>query len=185
MKILNGKYDPILKEIVLLHNITKRYILLGEETDVKFNSYLQPIKEFRDSYDHILRIFKGILFSNKETDELYIQKQLSKALGHEYRAFFDVADWFSIICRSAAMDAIKNKENNFKSIKNEFPEYEKQVDVIINSDQIIAKIREEKDVGGRIEGLVNRYQEMLVQLYDAMTYIRKATKLVENDTNNA
>ena len=65
MKILNGKYDSTLKEIVLLHTITKRYILLGEETDVNFHSYLQPIKEFRDSYVHILRIFKGLLFMEK------------------------------------------------------------------------------------------------------------------------
>ena len=180
MKILNGEYDSKIKEIVLIHNLTRHYILLGEEIDKNFNSYLQPVKEFRDSYDHILRIFKMVLFDDS-TDAKYINAQFEKALGHEYRAFFDVADWFSIICRSAAYDSIKDKKNSVSNIISDFPDYLAQVDVLNNSGKRISEIREKKDIGCKIDVLVNEYQRLMVDLYDAMLYIRKATIFFDKD----
>lgn len=182
MKILNSDYDNKLKELILLHNITKRYILLGEEVALDFNSYLQPIKEFRDSYEHILRIFKYVLCpdgkSNKNEKD-YIDNQISKALGHEYRAFFDVADWFSIICRKMAIDAIDKKENNLKQILKNCPDYEKHVQTIYNCGDEISNLREKKDISKSITETVNQYQTVLMNIYHAAISIRNATIIVE------
>jgi len=44
------KFEKEIKEIVVIHNFTKHYILLGEELSDDFETYLQPVKEFRDAY---------------------------------------------------------------------------------------------------------------------------------------
>lgn len=183
MKVLNGKYDSQLREIVLLHNITKNYLLLGEETDLNFSSYLQPIKEFRDSYDHILRVFRKVLFENEAVDDAYIEKQLSKALGHEYRAFFDVADWFSIVCRKAAYEAIEQKSDNASTLVKQYPRYVECAELINGSGQKIAEIRAAKDVGANIANLVNDYQKLMMEIYHAMLYIKNVA--IHADTNPA
>lgn len=177
---IKRKFDEQFSEIVLLHNVTKHYIILGEETDGNFKSYLQPIKEFRDAYDHLLRIFRNVLFDDKVDDE-YIEKQFSKALGHEYRAFFDVADWFSIVCRKAALDSIANRKISVDKISKRFPEYAKKVNVINEAGGKIAEIRNKKDVGAKITSLVDDYQKVMVEIYQAMLYIREAVCLVDND----
>lgn len=178
---ISKKFDEQIKEIVLLHNVTKHYIILGEETDENFNSYLQPIKEFRDSYDHLLRIFRNVLFDGKNIDEAYIEKQFSKALGHEYRAFFDVGDWFTIVCRKAAYEAIANKQKSMKQIREYFPEYKEKVDVIVSAGNRIAAIRNAKDVGGKITKLVDEYQKVMNDVHGAMLYIRNAAYTCDND----
>lgn len=179
MRVINRKFDSKLKEIIKLHNITKYYILLGEEIDSNFNSYIQPVKEFRDSYEHILRIFKKALFENTIEDE-YVEAQIQKALGHEYRAFFDVADWFSMICRDAAYDAIINKKNSIDKIIEKWPEYPKCVRILEGSGKQIADIRNEKDVWKASE-IVNDYQRIMQELYQAMMYVKEATILVDFD----
>lgn len=168
MKILNSKYDAKLKEIVQLHNITKHYIMLGEEIDNKFYTFLQPVKEFRDSYDHILRIFKSILFNEEKSDDEYISKQLSKALGHEYRAFFDVGDWLTIVCRDISIKSIKNSKNDVSDLKDDF-------NFIIDSNKKIAELRERKDIHKKIQDVVNDYQNIMTKLYESTVKIQKAT----------
>lgn len=180
MSLINNKCDAKIKEIVLLHNITKHFILLGEETDTNFNSYIQPIKEFRDSHDHMLRAFKCILFDNK--DEEYAEKQLSKALEHEYRAFFDVADWFSIICRSASQEAMKGKSYCIDKIIAQNDKYLEYAKFLNGISVEIAQMREAKDVGGDIAKTVNDYKELLVKLHEATRYIQNATLNVNTKT---
>lgn len=54
------RFEKEIKEIVVIHNFTKHYILLGEELSEDFETYLQPIKEFRDAYEHIVRVFLNV-----------------------------------------------------------------------------------------------------------------------------
>lgn len=181
MKLISNKSDAKLKEIILLHNITKHFILLGEETDLNFNSYIQPIKEFRDSHDHMLRALKSILFDGNK-DEAYVEKQLSKSLEHEYRAFFDVADWFSIICRSAAQEAMKDKAYCVDKIIAQYDKYLEYAQFLNGISVDIAQMREAKDVGGDIAKTVNDYKELLVKLHEATVYIQNAALTVNTET---
>lgn len=162
------KYDDKIKEISMIHNITKHYILLGEEISSNFETYLQPVKEFRDAYEHIIRTFTKISGLGSIQDkhislDEYVQNNLDKALGHEYRAFFDVADWFSIICRKNIYDIVHKYSN--KELCDVFPEYPNLKSNIIKISENIAKIREDKDIAPNIINEVNQYQYALVYLY--------------------
>lgn len=165
--ILNSKYDGILSEIVQIHNITKHFILLGEEISLDFNTYLQPVKEFRDSYDHFLRIVKHILLQDKtQNADDYTYNQLDKMLGHEYRAFFDVADYFSILCRDNINNIIKRSDLNYQELCVAYCDYDKSMDLLNKSISEITAIRNGKDISGNISDFVNRYQKVLLNLYE-------------------
>lgn len=172
--MINKTNDKKLKEIILLHNVTKHFILLGEETDANFNSYIQPLKEFRDAYDHLMRAFRIVLFKDNKYGDDYVELQISKALEHEYRAFFDVADWFSIICRSVAQKAIEGKEHHITDVCGKYSKYREYAILLNGASSKIAEMREAKDVGGDITSTVNDYKNFLISLHDAAIYIQNA-----------
>ncbi len=173
MNILDKKYDAKIKELTLIHNITQHYILIGEEISSNFNTFIQPLKEFRDSHEHIIRIFKCVLFKEPKTDTaVYIEKQLSKALGHEYRAFFDVVDWLSIVCRKAVSDALEKSTKERLNELHDDPNFNKYMKIVIESDLEIASIRNKKDINSEIDNIVNEYQLLITNLCDATKKIR-------------
>lgn len=173
MNILDKKYDAKIKELTLIHNITQYYILLGEEISADFNTFIQPLKEFRDSHEHIMRIFRYVLFNDRNiTESDYIEKQLTKALGHEYRAFFDVVDWLSIVCRKAVSDALtKATEERLNDLHNN-DKFIHNMKLVIESDLKIADIRSKKDINSDIDNIVNEYQILIKELCEATKEIR-------------
>lgn len=97
----DSKAQDIWIEICKLHQKTKKYLLLAEEVCEEGAIFLQPLKEHRDAYDHVVRTFSlAIKEVPADFDVLqYVCENLKKALGHEYRAFFDTADWLSFHLR--------------------------------------------------------------------------------------
>lgn len=160
------EYEKEVKEIVIIHNFTKHYILLGEELSEDFETYLQPVKEFRDAYEHIVRAFTRCVGLGdtqiKVKKEEYIRKNLNKAVGHEYRAFFDVADWFAIVCRKRIYDIVKNYK--YEKLCEKCPNYPEIKKNLYTISEEIATIREKKDISSNIIDEVNHYQYALVQL---------------------
>ena len=57
-----------------------------------------------------------------ENPEEYVEKNLDKALGHEYRAFFDTADWFSIQLRQKITNILSSYTSDtiHKTIPNSY-----------------------------------------------------------------
>jgi hypothetical protein len=169
------KYEKEIEEIAIIHNFTKHYILLGEELSDEFETYLQPVKEFRDAYEHIVRVFTksvGLDDSLKSIEkEEYIRKNLNKALGHEYRAFFDVADWFSIICRKKIYEIVQ--KYTYEELCNIYPKYQEMKIRLYTISEEIATIRDKKDISNNIFEEVNRYQYALVEL---LGYYRELIK---------
>lgn len=160
------RYEKEIKEIIIIHNFTKHYILLGEEISNSFETYLQPVKEFRDAYEHIMRIFIKCTGLDNDCGNLskeeYIRKNLSKALGHEYRAFFDVADWFSIICRKNIYDIVN--KYTYEQLCNIYPKYPELKNKLYSISEEISNIRESKDISSNIFEEVNKYQYAMVEL---------------------
>lgn len=75
-------------------------MLIAEEIAEKGEIFIQPLKEQRDAFDHLMRCY-GVYFSHQETVggenlEKYVLINLDKACGHIYRAFFDTADWLTL-----------------------------------------------------------------------------------------
>lgn len=160
------------RQISNIHLLTKHYLLIAEEIDER--AFIQPLKEHRDAYDHIIRIY-GIDFTEKKVANLkqYKESNMKKALGHEYRAFFDTADWLSLICRQKIRILIAGKEQ--EEIIKVLPEYPEIKEKLINIPLRIAELREKKDIGDTNGMLseVREYKNILDDLLESYYKIYK------------
>ena len=153
-----------------IHASTKHYLLISEELCEEGVAYLQPLKEHRDAQDHLMRIFAlcNPKISNKNPDrneEEYIVDNVKKAFGHEYRAFFDTADWFTYICRRYIREELSfpSKRRKYKERYDDFAELQ----IFINSlPELIAKYREKKDVSNcsTVLSEVSKYKDTMEEL---------------------
>ena len=152
-----------------IHNTTKELYILSEELDSDFSSYIQPIKEQRDSLEHIVRAYSRMCSVsaeqlNKESQE-YVKSNLSKALGHSFRAFFDCADILGIILR----EQLSTQLNNFSysQIIQVWPTYETYRKKLVQVPKEFAKLRNSKDVAKKsveIIGMVKQYKQCIDEL---------------------
>lgn len=163
-------------KICTVHSFTKHYLLLAEEMSIEGNTFLQPLKEHRDAYDHIIRV-QSVLskkISIENPDE-YMEKNMSKALGHEYRAFFDTADWLTLICRERINVLLNGK--SIEDVKEKYPDYLNLKKMLLELPQKIASFRENKDIGKTNESFmtdIDKYAEMLNNLLKYCTELEKA-----------
>lgn len=132
-----------------VHMYTKHYLLISEEISEEGVVFLQPLKEHRDAYDHLARVFALPVKDNEGTDvEKYILDNIKKAFGHEYRAFFDTADWFTYICRKYIREELSfaTKKKKYEKTYDDF----ESVKSFINEVPFkIAKYREDKDISNQ------------------------------------
>lgn len=192
MDLINEeKYRHQWDKICSLHLITKHYLLIAEELCDDNDIFLQPLKEHRDAYDHIIRIYsisiRNPSFSSDEEKELYIEDNLRKAYGHEYRAFFDTADWLSIICRRYIRTTLKKCSEEKLSRFDSYDDIKRLVNEVPAK---IAKLRELKDIGNeekhpvfeenqsRIISEVSSYCQILDQLYEAQKKIHQEVDVI-------
>lgn len=150
-------------QIVQVHNEAKTLFILAEELErKKFRSFLAPVLEQRHALEHIVRAKANEC--GDAPDEEYQRKNLNKALGHEYRAFFDCADWLALILREDILDTLSAHEAGH--IQTAIPEYysdlRPRLEVISRK---VAQARADKDVSDKaiLEG-VSKYKEVLSEL---------------------
>lgn len=138
-----------LEEMSQIHMYTKHYMLIAEELSEEGVTFLQPLKEHRDAYDHLMRVFSVSLKEcNTEANvEQYILENVKKAFGHEYRAFFDMADWLTFICRKYIREELSyNSKKKKYAAKYDFSSTR---EFINDLPYMIAKFREAKDVSNQ------------------------------------
>lgn len=136
-----------LVEMSQIHMYTKHYLLIAEELSSEGVTFLQPLKEHRDAYDHICRILALSIRDDKndKSDKyVYILDNIKKAFGHEYRAFFDMADWFTYICRKYIREELSRKA--IRKMYQEKFDFEDTKKFINELPLYVAKFREEKDI---------------------------------------
>ena len=172
------KFEKIWNDICKIHLFTKHYLLLAEELSTDGDLFLQPLKEHRDAYDHIIRVYATKeKINNVENSDLYMQTNMSKALGHEYRAFFDTADWLTLICREKINKLLENISRN--EIELLYPNYKEFRKMLLSLPNEIATLRENKDVGKKDDsflGVVDNYVEILDKL---LTYYKELVIAIE------
>lgn len=157
-----------LNEMSQVHMFTKHYLLIAEEISEEGVTFLQPLKEHRDAYDHLIRVFTLAIKPDSELDvEQYILDNIKKAFGHEYRAFFDMADWFTYICRKYVREELSFHSKR-KKYKEKFDDFESVKKFINEVPYMIAKYREEKDVSNHepILSEVTDYKNTIDRLLD-------------------
>lgn len=165
------------ESICKIHTLTKHYSILAEEISHDYKTFIQPMKELRDAYEHVVRAYTSnfnprVNSSNKDD---YINTNLTKALGHEYRAFFDTADWFALICRENINRSVQMYIKSNSDIKEKVPNYDEMKNRIYEINNEIAQLRENKDVGNNsilIEE-VDSYRRILDELYEFQHQIEK------------
>jgi len=163
-------------KIVQLHRATKELTLLAEEHELEWRKFIQPAMEEGHALEHIIRSKAAELGSlaDLEPDNKlgYIDKNLDKAIGHLYRAFFDTADWLSVILRQKIINALKMYDN--RCITAVMPEYYQKIRP--NLEQInseIAQIRKGKDIGKDIsadKALIDQVEFYKEKLEKLLTY---------------
>lgn len=181
-KILNliGDSEEIIKlldNLGILHQLTKHYLLIAEEITEDGFTFLQPLKEHRDSYEHLMRVF--VLSSKDDVAPNfdyynYIKSNINKAFGHEYRAFFDTADWLTYTCRKFLYEKL-SRITIRKAYKSKYSDYDEVRDFINEVSFTIATYREKKDVVSDTNLLsdVYEYKKTLDSLLDLYTKVSK------------
>ncbi|MFH1563924.1 MAG: hypothetical protein ABIF11_11005 [Nitrospirota bacterium] len=133
-------------QIIHAHECTKHFTLKAEEYDKNFKTFIQPFNELKNVLEHIIRAMSAEVGINEDKNQTYIEKNLDKAIGHEYRAFFDIADWLSISLRERIIETLK--PFNYEAISKAIPDYyssiRSRIDEICDD---IANLREKKDIG--------------------------------------
>lgn len=155
-------------EISELHMYTKHYLLIAEELCEDGVAFLQPLKEHRDAYDHFMRVFAcPVKNPDIEDAKIYILENIKKAFGHEYRAFFDTADWLTYICRKFVWEQLSTSVVKRK-YKEQYADYDCVRDFINSLAFSIAGYREAKDINNQNSLLaeVKDYKVTLDRLLD-------------------
>jgi len=151
----------------MLHNLTKPHFLYCEEMDASFRTFVQPRNELCNALEHIVRSKANELGlrEGEAPDEKYLEENLNRAVGHEYRAFFDISDWLSVKLREKIRITLEPYTPTV--INTAVPDYYREVRPQL--EQIIleiAAIRGAKDIAvkGDILGEVERYNAVLERL---------------------
>ncbi|MBI2440376.1 MAG: hypothetical protein HYV35_03285, partial [Lentisphaerae bacterium] len=129
---------------------------------------VQPVMELRNGFEHIIRAKAAELGLNGEADDKlpdYIPQSFDKAIGHEYRAFFDAADWFSVCIRDRITKTLRHYSH--ECITAVLPDYYSKLRPRV--DQVcreIAAIRGTKDIakGKDLLGEVGKYRTAINDL---------------------
>lgn len=168
-------FSDFWNEYSYIHNSTKELYILTEEYDEELSSFIQPIKEQRDSLEHIVRAYNKYYYKNdlriSKSDEQYIKGNLSKALGHNFRAFFDCADILSIIIREKLSRSLN--DFSYSEILNAWPNYEEKRLFLIDIPDKFAKLRTSKDVVKKSEDKVKMVDEYMELIHELMSIYKE------------
>ncbi len=163
-------------EMSQVHMYTKHYLLISEEISEEGMTFLQPLKEHRDAYDHLIRIFSIPMKENGKVNvEKYVLDNVKKAFGHEYRAFFDTADWFTYICRKYIREELSFHAKR-KKYEEKYADFDKVKSFINEVPFLIAKYREEKDVSN-YEPILNEVSEYKCTMDKLLEVYKKVKSL--------
>ena len=169
------------RDVIHVHQHVKKLMLQGEELDLEQYTFIQPIRELRDALEHIIRVLAAEKGLGEDSDNDYINANLQKALGHEYRAFFDVADWVSIEVRQKIRSLVEpfSPECLTAVVPDYYSTYRPEIE---ETSLSIAAIRNDKDAGnrGRILEQVESYRQKLDRMIAiALLLQKKAPALLE------
>jgi hypothetical protein len=169
--------DQLWRDLIRVHQAVKKMLLEFEEFDGK--TFLQPIKEQRDALEHVVRARAAEIGLTTQSPS-YVRENLSKALGHEYRALFDIADHYSITIRERIIALLKPYSAHAIAIV--VPEYYREVRPrLAEIDNRISGVRRGKDVAAPGEDLaeVDQYTQVIAELRDHYSRLNERIPALE------
>ncbi len=154
------------RKLVALHNMTKAHIIYCEEMDAGSRTFIQPRNELCNALEHLMRAKASELgLKDGGSDAAYIRENLDAALGHEYRAFFDVCDWLSVQLRKKIRVTLEPYSTAV--LNTAVPDYYREVRPQLEQIALeITAIRGGKDIAvkGDLLQEVERYNAVIERL---------------------
>lgn len=161
------KFRNFWKTYNYIYEKQKEIYILSEEYDNDLSSFIQPIKEQKDSLDHIARAYKEYYDIENLQNENLIVDNLNKALGHIFRAYYDTVDFFSIILRQKISANLQNfTYSQIVSVWKDYEIYRKQ---LVNFPEKLAQLRLNKGIdksNNEISVKIEKYQKIIYELFD-------------------
>lgn len=153
----------LLRDITILYGYYKELQLHADE--ISSESFLPPINEIKDSYDHLMRVF-SVKFEIRDlsgnSDE-YVTKNLDATFRHLYRAVFDYLDYISIHQKEIIHNRLDGISRD--ALTNIFPEYYQEIlPEIDNCLDDIPRYKSEKDIGNPNLDNVEKYVQKVRQI---------------------
>lgn len=152
------------KEFTLRKNLyntyldSKKLFIRAEELLEQMNFFAAPLVEHRDALDHVMRYF-SIKDNAGLSEEALVE--LDKALGHELRAYFDIADFVCVTIREEISASLKHVSS--KKIKKIWTDYLSIKNRVVSVSEEIAAIRESRS--GSLKH-IEKYKKVLDEIFD-------------------
>lgn len=147
-----------LKKIQIVYMESKCLFINAEEMLSQMGFFVAPIVEHRDALDHIMRYF-AIKEKHNLTEKAI--KELDKALGHEIRAYFDIADFTCITIRQEINTALSKVSS--RKIKKTWKDYVEVRDRVVHISEEIAEIRMKRN--GSLSD-IEKYKVVLEEMFN-------------------
>ena len=176
---LSARDLEVLRKTTECYGILKDLALYAEELNSE--SFLPPINEIRDAFDHLMRMY-SVLFGLRDGDSEYIKENLDAVFRHVYRASFDYLDYIRIYQKDYIHRRLEGISQ--QTIVNLFPEYYREILPEIESClEDIPLYKASKDIGKPDMETVERYHAKVLKMRDYCAQINKmAPALIEAES---
>ena len=176
---LSARDLEVLRKTTECYGILKDLALYAEELNSE--SFLPPINEIRDAFDHLMRLY-SVLFGLRDGDSEYIKENLDAVFRHVYRASFDYLDYIRIYQKDYMHRRLEGISQ--QTIVNLFPEYYREILPEIESClEDIPLYKASKDIGKPDMETVERYHAKVLKMRDYCAQINKmAPALIEAES---
>ena len=168
MEDLKKKEVEYKNKLLYTYKESKSLFIDAEELLDEMNFFPAPLIEHRDALDHIMRYMNKIEENGLTEDAI---KELDSALGHEIRAYFDIADFISVTIRDEISKSLKGISK--KQIIQVWQEYNSIQKQMIELSEDIALIR--KNRTGTVEN-IKKYKKVLEEMFTMCKQFRKEIK---------
>lgn len=156
------------EEITELYYYTKDLILYSEELN-DLSTFMPPINEIKDAFDHFMRI-TSVKSGMNEGDEQYIKTNLDKVFSHIYRATFELFDYIRIYQKDSIDRKIDGISND--ALIQVFPDYYQRIKP--GMEDLINKIpiyKKDKDIGDPDIEVVKKYYLSIQEMKEGIRKI--------------
>lgn len=158
---LINKEQEIKKNLLSVYDEAKNLFIDAEELFPEMKLFAAPTLEHRDALEHIIRYIN--LMQNNNLKEAV--EEIDKALGHELRAYFDIADYVSILIRDNMRKTLCKYSQ--KRIHKKWDKYEEVKVFLFSFSEDIASVRKKKI------GKVQVVEEYKTKLDNALEYYKE------------
>lgn len=164
------------ERIFYVHLKTKELYILAEEYGTELKTFFLPINSLNNAYENIIHICANDYMArtgNGASNEKYVLDNLRSALSNECKAFFDTADFFSILLRKKITACLSGF--TYAQIASVWDEYNDVRRQIIQTNKEISEIRTRKSDTSDyyIDEDVEKYYNETRKLLDWYDYVEE------------